>query len=174
VPHAAIDANRFVEQIRRGAQLVWHSPAEAVERLRSALLLWRGPAVFKANSGVRRQAAAAVLDECHVMAQEDLIVAQLLLGRHREVLSELRGLTAQHPERERLAELLMIALYQSGRQTESLNEFHRARRLLRERFGVEPGPGLHRLQRVILQRQTGIGTLLGQPLDRAPVPAGLQ
>ncbi|HEY6798649.1 MAG TPA: AfsR/SARP family transcriptional regulator [Kineosporiaceae bacterium] len=167
VAPAAIDANRFVEQVRASMAVVWERPGDALEMLRSALRLWHGPAVFKVGSGVRRQAAAAMLDEWYLLAREDLIVVQLLLGRQREVLSDVRELRSQFPDRERFVALLMIALYLSGRQTESLDEFQRMRRWMRETFGVEPGPELYRLQQLILERQTGLLDLLARSGDRA-------
>ena len=66
-----------------------------------------------------------------------------MVGRIRRVLAE-------HPFRERLWGQLMLALYRSGRQAEALEAFGQARRLLAEELGVEPGPGLQRLQAAIL------------------------
>jgi SARP family transcriptional regulator, regulator of embCAB operon len=166
VDPGAVDVNRFVKRVRQGTSTVWDRPEDAVDLFRSALRLWRGSAVFKGGSGVRRQAAAAMLDEWYLVAREDLIVAQLLLGQHREALSDIRELRSRFAERERFVELLMIALYLSGRQTESLDEFHRMRRWLRDTFGVEPGPELYRLQQLVLERQTGLVELLGRSRDR--------
>ena len=62
------------------------------------------------------------------------------MGRHAEAVSELTALTAAHPLRERLRELLMLALYRSGRQAEALAVFADTRRLLADELGVDPGP----------------------------------
>ena len=132
LPEEAVDANCFVDLAKRGMALLPDVPDKAVEVLSDALKLWRGPALFDAGDGMHRQAAAARLEEWRLTAQEDLIAAQLAAGHHREVLSELKALVARHPQRERVSELLMVSLYMSGRQTEALQEFHHARKWLRD------------------------------------------
>ncbi|MEO3872016.1 AfsR/SARP family transcriptional regulator [Nonomuraea sp. B12E4] len=158
-PHD-VDANRFAEQADRGAGLVDRRPDLAVQELRAALALWRGPALFDTEMGLRCRAAAVSLSERRAAAQEDLIAAQINCGRERLVVPELRRLVAQHPERERLSEQLMLALYRSGRQTEALEVFHTARRWLSNELGVEAGHALHSMYRAILNQDP----VLAQPI----------
>ena len=77
-------------------------------------------------------------------------------GCHAEAVSELTALTAAHPLRERLRELLMLALYRSGRQAEALAVYADTRRLLADELGVDPRPGLRELQQRILQADPGL------------------
>src|SRR6476620_334170 len=88
-------------------------------------------------------------------------------GFHAESISELTALTAEHPLRERLRELLMLALYRSGRQAEALAVYADTRRLLADELGVDPRPELARLQHRILQADED----LARPPADAPVSA---
>ena len=90
------------------------------------------------------------LAEMRLDALEARIDADLHLGRHREVIAELQALTAAEPLRERLHELLMLALYRSGQQAAALAAYRQARRHLVEEIGIEPGPGLRELNQQIL------------------------
>ncbi len=76
--------------------------------------------------------------------------AALDVGLHAEVVGELNSLTAEHPLRERLRELLMLALYRCGRQAEALGVYTDTRKLLIEELGVEPGAGLSSMHTRIL------------------------
>ena len=70
--------------------------------------------------------------------------------RHAELITELQRLVAEHPLRERLHALLMIALYRCGRQAEAIAVYQQARRLLVGELGCEPGPELRRVHQQIL------------------------
>jgi DNA-binding SARP family transcriptional activator len=129
--------------------------AEAAAALRSALGLWRGPALAGLESAVLQQAAAG-LEERRRAAAEDLIGLDLAQGRHEELLGELRAMVTEHPLRERLHGLLMLALYRSGRQAEALEAFRAAREVLVEELGIDPGPELQDLHRAILNRDPSL------------------
>ncbi|MEU6967985.1 BTAD domain-containing putative transcriptional regulator [Kitasatospora aureofaciens] len=90
------------------------------------------------------------LAERQVAASEELCAAALDIGLHAEIVVELNNLTAEHPLRERLRELLMLALYRCGRQAEALGVYTDTRKLLIEELGVEPGTGLSRMHNRIL------------------------
>lgn len=124
---------------------------EAVETLRSALALWRGPALASVQSDLVQRAATA-LDEKRLSAIEEYMRLRLELGRHEELTAELLALTAEHPLRERLHGFLMMALYRSGRQAEALDVYQRIRATLVEQIGVEPGRELQDLHQAILAR----------------------
>ena len=85
-----------------------------------------------------------------MLATEDLVQADLALGTHAPAIATLEGLVGRFPLRERLWGLLMVALYRDGRQGEALRAFARARAVLTEELGVEPGPELARLESDIL------------------------
>jgi SARP family transcriptional regulator, regulator of embCAB operon len=156
LPHHAIDANRFQDLAASGARAVAHQPQLAVEILERALRLWRGPALFDAGQGARCRAAAIWLDESHVIAREDLMSARLALGDERAVASELEHLVAQYPLRERLYDLLMLALYRAGRQADALDAFHRLRRRLGDDLGLQPDVRLQRRYRAILSHDPAL------------------
>ena len=98
------------------------------------------------------QVEIARLNELRCGATEDRIEADLALGHHAAVVSELEALIAVHPLRERLHQQLMIALYRCGRQAEALAVYWSARRALVEELGIEPGQGLQRVERAILEQ----------------------
>lgn len=87
------------------------------------------------------------------MAYEHLFDAELDLGRHREVITELQQLHAQYPLRERFCEQLITALYRSGRQAEALDAYHRTRQRLSHHLGLEPGDALRARFQDILRRE---------------------
>ncbi|MEV0007430.1 BTAD domain-containing putative transcriptional regulator [Streptomyces sp. NPDC047973] len=91
------------------------------------------------------------LEEWRLQLLETRLDLDLEAGAHAEAVSELTALTAAHPLRERLRELLMVALYRSGRQAEALAVYADTRRLLAEELGVDPRPELAQLQQRILR-----------------------
>jgi DNA-binding SARP family transcriptional activator len=123
-------------------------PAVAAGRLKEALDLWRGPAPAELVG----RAAAARLEELRLVALERRVEAELELGRHAEAVAELEALVAEHPFRERLRALLMLALYRSGRQADALAAYRDARQALVAELGIEPGPGLHALEQAMLRQ----------------------
>jgi predicted ATPase/DNA-binding SARP family transcriptional activator len=138
---------------------------------REALALWRGEPLSDladepfAASEIRR------LEDLRLRATEMAIDADLAAGRHAELTGELDRLVAEHPLRERLHGQLMIALYRSGRQAEALEEYQRARELLVDQLGIEPGAELRELHQAILQQAADLPGSR-QPVSRLPEPAG--
>jgi predicted ATPase/DNA-binding SARP family transcriptional activator len=119
--------------------------------LGEALALWRGPALAGlASKALRREAER--LEEERLETLEDRLEAELARGRHQEVVAELQSLVAEHPFRERLRAQLMQAFYRSGRQTDALDAYQEARRVLHDELGLEPGPSLRELQQAILRQ----------------------
>jgi tetratricopeptide (TPR) repeat protein len=88
---------------------------------------------------------------------EERIACDLGLGRHAEVAGELAGLVAQFPWQERLAALLMTALYRCGRRGEALAVFDQTRRTLAEELGLDPGPELTQIQAKVLADDPSLG-----------------
>ncbi len=134
-------------------------------RLAEALDLWDGE-VLASVPGPYAETQRARLEEWRLTLLETRLDIDLEVGAHAEAVSELTALTAAHPLRERLRELLMLALYRSGRQAEALAVYADTRRLLADELGVDPTPELSRLQQRILQGDTE----LARPVEEA-VPA---
>ncbi|MEU8686980.1 BTAD domain-containing putative transcriptional regulator [Streptomyces sp. NPDC048665] len=107
------------------------------------------------------------LEEWRLGLLESRLDMDLEQGCHAEAVSELTALTAAHPLRERLRELLMLALYRSGRQAEALAVYADTRRLLSEELGVDPRAGLSELQQRILQADPA----LAEPSSPSAEPA---
>nr|WP_172388048.1 BTAD domain-containing putative transcriptional regulator [Streptomyces sp. MNP-20] len=114
-----------------------------------ALSLWDGEPLANVP-GPYADAQRTRLEEWRLQLVEARLDMDLEQGCHAESVSELTALTAAHPLRERLRELLMLALYRSGRQAEALAVYADTRRLLADELGVDPRPGLQELQQRIL------------------------
>ncbi|MGW2442755.1 BTAD domain-containing putative transcriptional regulator [Streptomyces sp. NPDC001494] len=138
----------------------------AREALGRALALWDGEPLAGVP-GPYAEAQRVRLEEWRLQLLESRLDMDLEQGCHAEAVSELTALTAAHPLRERLRELLMLALYRSGRQAEALAVYADTRRLLDEELGVEPRPGLRELQQRILQADPA----LAEPSAPAAEPA---
>ena len=146
-----IDARRFEALAERGrAAVAAGDPAGGAAHLREALGQWRGAALADAADEPFARGEAARLEDLRLGALEDRIAADLQLGRHVECAGELERLVAEHPLRERLHGQLMLALYRSGRQADALAAYRRARRVLVDELGLEPGPELQAVERSIL------------------------
>ncbi|MFD7955046.1 BTAD domain-containing putative transcriptional regulator [Streptomyces ardesiacus] len=122
----------------------------ARDLLRRALALWDGEALAGVP-GPYADTQRARLGEWRLQLLETRLDMDLEQGCHAESVSELTALTAAHPLRERLRELLMLALYRSGRQAEALAVYADTRRLLADELGVDPRPGLQELQQRVLR-----------------------
>ena len=94
-----------------------------------------------------RRPSAARLEELRLSALEGRLEADLLLGRHGDLVGELEALIARYPLREGLRRQHMLALYRSGRQAEALAAYQEARRALADELGIEPSPALRELER---------------------------
>jgi predicted ATPase/DNA-binding SARP family transcriptional activator len=146
-----LDLERFERAAADGREaLAAGRPEHAAERLRAALALWRGPPLADLVSMPFAAAEIARLEEQRLLALEARVEADLALGRHAELVGELRTLAAEHPWRERLHAQLMLALYRTGRQADALDAYASARAALVEQLGIEPGPELRDLQAAVL------------------------
>ncbi|MEE1739685.1 SAV_2336 N-terminal domain-related protein, partial [Streptomyces sp. BE147] len=109
--------------------------------INKVLGLWDGEALASVP-GPYAENQRTRLEEWRLQLTETRLDLDLESGLHAEAVSELTALTATHPLRERLRELLMVALYRSGRQAEALAVYADTRRLLAEELGVDPRPEL--------------------------------
>ena len=146
------------------------SDAAAARRLLDdALALWRGPALADAAFEGFAQGEIARLEELRLAAVEERLDVRLAAGEAALVVGELEQLAGEHPSRERLLGLLMLALYRCGRQTDALEVYTRARRRLDEELGLEPSAELQQLQGAILRQDAS----LAAPGAGEPPPSGV-
>jgi predicted ATPase/DNA-binding SARP family transcriptional activator len=165
-----LDSERFEHLAEEGAAaLASRAYAKASERLLEALGLWRGPALVDVRSEPFAQAEIMRLEELRLGAIEDRLEAELGLGRDNELVAELEALVSEHPVRERMRGLLMLALYRAGRQADALETYREGRRLLVDDLGLEPGPELRELEQAIL-RQDETLSRRGLPESNVPAP----
>ena len=150
VDSSSLDSLEFEELITKGRAELANDPQEAATTLGQGLRLWRGaPFTGLDDSGVLL-AERTRLEELKLLALEDRVGAELVLGRHREIAAELDSLSHQYPYREGLRAQHMLALYRSGRQAEALRAFQRTRAVLVDELGIEPSPMLRQLEEQIL------------------------
>ncbi|MCT9003317.1 AfsR/SARP family transcriptional regulator [Streptomyces rhizosphaerihabitans] len=142
--------------------------SHARDLLRDALALWDGEPLASIP-GPYAETQRARLEEWRLQLLESRLDMDLEQGYHAEAVSELTALTAAHPLRERLRELLMLALYRSGRQAEALAVYADTRRLLADELGVDPRQGLKELQQRILQADPGLAEPSAPKAEPAPV-----
>ncbi|MGC4814771.1 BTAD domain-containing putative transcriptional regulator [Micromonospora sp. DT228] len=151
VPAAAVDIDQFRRHVELARSAASAGDIEAEDQeLRAGLTLWRGVPLSDVESESLSRDELPVLIEERLEAQVARFDVDLRLGRHAELIAELRGLVAEHPLREGLWHQLMLALYRSHRQAEALSVFRQVRTLLRDELGVDPSAELVELhQRMI-------------------------
>ncbi|MGW3076426.1 AfsR/SARP family transcriptional regulator [Kitasatospora sp. NPDC001132] len=150
VDAGALDTHRLEELVGEAKALrAAGEHARAAAALRSALALWQGEPMA-ALPGPYAERQRGEWAERRVTVLESCLAAEVEAGPSGEVVAELTAVTAEHPLRERFCELLMLALYRTGRQAEALGAYRATDRRLREQLGVSAGPGLRELQRRIL------------------------
>ncbi|MFD6189387.1 BTAD domain-containing putative transcriptional regulator [Streptomyces sp. NPDC060275] len=181
LPRDAVDlwvARDLAEEAERARAA--GDPCQARDALDRALALWDGEPLAGVP-GPYAEVQRARLEEWRLQLLESRLDMDLEQGRHAEVVAELIALTVAHPLRERLRELLMLALYRSGRQAEALAVYADTRRLLQNELGVDPHPGLSDLQQRILQADPALaepsapvaGSAAAAPVVPAQLPAGI-
>ncbi|WP_326671534.1 AfsR/SARP family transcriptional regulator [Streptomyces sp. NBC_01257] len=152
-----LDLAVFESLRTRGRAAYERRDYEAASRLLGeSLALWSGPALSGIPHGPSLETNAIRLNELRTEVLEQRIAADLLLGHHQELIGELMALVHEFPMRETLHAHLMVALYRSGRESDALQTYHRARRTLIDELGVEPGPTLTRLLDRVLAADPGL------------------
>lgn len=144
---ATSDTDRFEELVEDARSFTGRA---AVDRLAEGLELWRGRAFGDLAELIGVRGEALRLEELRLIATEEWIEARLESGEDAELVGDLDSLLVDHPLRERFWRQLMIALYRSGRQGESLARAKRLRRMLRDEFGLDPSPAVQDLESRIL------------------------
>ncbi|GAA4638770.1 hypothetical protein GCM10023196_097820 [Actinoallomurus vinaceus] len=151
VPDERIDLARFEHLTADGRAALERSELEkASELLQQALELWRGPALVDVTTGPHLEMYRVKLEEARIRATELRIECDMQMGRHHELIGELKKLTLTHRLNEWFHYKLMVALSRSGRRHEALEEYQKLRRLLVDELGVEPNPCIRSLQHKML------------------------
>ena len=150
---ASLDSVRFEQLLREGREAQASGNARLAVALQSrALALWRGPALVDVSYADFAVPEAARLEELRLECVEEQLAARLALGEDATVLTESARLSAEHPHRERLRGLHMVALYRAGRQVEALEVFRETRASLLSELGLEPGEDLRAVELAILRQ----------------------
>jgi LuxR family maltose regulon positive regulatory protein len=166
-----VDVVRFEQLIAKGQRLAADGELEpASAALGEALRLRRGEPLAEFTQAGFFEAERAHLDELTLVAIESRAGADLGLGRHDELTGDLEALCREHPLRERLCELLMLALYWSGRQAEALRAYTEIRDRLVGELGIDPGPVLRELQARILAQDPSLAPASPAPAQVAAPP----
>ena len=174
-----VDVVRFGQLVAEGRRLARDGEAAlASAALGEALGLRRGDPLAEFADAGFADAERTHLDELILVATEVRAEADLTLGRHGELAGEMEALCRQHPLRERLWELRILALYQAGRQAEALSAYTDVRDRLVGELGIDPGPALRELQARILAQDPSLGPAstpvrpASVPTAASPAPAG--
>ena len=172
VDPALVDAHRFRALLGQATQTT--DLAERGRLLAGALDLWRGPALENAATDRLRQRLCADLEELRLQATEESVATGLDLGRQHELLPELTKLVVEYPDRQRLVELHMLALYRAGRTSEALAAYADLRTRLADELGLDPNAALRRLHQTILRGEPAPGPRsLSPEVTPAQLPADL-
>lgn len=146
-----LDASAFERLARQGRQLLdGGRPEDASRVLHRALALWNGASLANVGQGRLLGAHAVHLEEQRLRVLELRIQADAELGRHRELVGEMRSLVLKHPLNEWFHGQLIVALSRSGRRGEALEAYQNLREVLGSQLGLDPQPDMQRLQREVL------------------------
>ena len=166
IPRDALDATRFDRLSAEGRAALRSGDAEtAANVLRDALALWRGDALVDFAGDAFVRPVISRLEESRSTAIEDRVDADLRLGRHAELVGELEARVQEYPLRERLWAQLMTALYRAGRQADALRAYQRARIVLADQLGIDPGPALQQVEQAVLAQDA----TLNPPAQPPPI-----
>ncbi|RKN27325.1 transcriptional regulator [Micromonospora musae] len=167
----AVDAGRFEAMLGQARSVGSADPGRARLLLGGALDLWRGPAYAEFAGEPWAQPEVTRLEELRFAARELLLDATLRSGAAAEAAAEAEVLTRQAPLREESWRLLALALWRAGRQGDALAALRRAREVLAEELGLDPGPALVQLELAILgQRVDLLPPATAEPGTPAPPP----
>ena len=149
-----VDASTFERLVGAGRDALGRGEAEvAAGRFGEGLALWRGRALADVAEVEPLALEGARLEELRLVAVEGRAEANIELGLASEMTGELERLVAEYPVRERLWRLLVLALYRGERQADALAAYRRARAVLAEELGIEPGEELRQLEEAVLRHE---------------------
>ncbi|MCU0270375.1 MAG: winged helix-turn-helix domain-containing protein [Acidimicrobiales bacterium] len=170
VSREQVDVLHAEDLIRAAQECRRDDPQRACELAAAALDLWRGEPLVDLADSPLRSGHAARLEELRYAARAGRIDADLALGRHREVIPELRQLVADLPLREHLWADLILALYRADRQAEALAAYQELRCTLVDELGVEPSTTVQELECRILLHDPGLALTPPPPPHNLPAP----
>lgn len=164
LPTDSTDLERFLRLVDRArCELRDGHPRAARQLLTKAVAECRGDPLTDLADLSFAGPAQQRLTELVMNAREEALEIDLALGVVGDASAELRRLTAEQPYRERLWELLALALYRHGRQVEALDAIGQARRLLRDEVGIDPNPRLTQIELAILRQESTDRFLAAHP-----------
>ncbi|MCI0386808.1 AfsR/SARP family transcriptional regulator [Streptomyces sp. CNQ085] len=174
---AHLDLLEFHERLTRGrAQLAADRPADAIAEFRAALSLWTGPMLSGLESDILAAQSTGV-NETRLSVIEECVDLELAQGRHKALISELASWIAEYPLRERMVAQYVLALHRSGARARAFAVHEQTRLLLAEQLGLNPGPELAEVHRLMLREDSntsapaaGRSTPASPPTDLAAVP----
>ncbi|MCU1615577.1 MAG: regulator, partial [Frankiales bacterium] len=171
-----VDVWRFERLVAEGSALVDTDPGTAVARLTEALGLWSGPALAEYADDAWAAPEIARLNELRAVARERLAAARLSRGDAAVLVGDLEALVAEAPLREERWRLLVLALYRAQRQADALSALRRARAMLSEELGVDPGPALRAVEKQVLAQSPALEPVVPDPpaptAPERPLPLG--
>ena len=129
----------------------------------AALAEWTGAPL----AGLEAPGLRPAVDRLHEvwLAATEADLGSRLERDPASVIGPLTELSATHPYREGLWALLMTALYRTDRQADVLAAYRRARAILVDELGVEPGPRLRELEALVLDQHEDLD---GRPASFPP------
>jgi DNA-binding SARP family transcriptional activator len=154
-----IDAKLFEHLVALAHNELATDPRRARDLLTEALDLWDGPVLEGVAGGPLCHSSVLHYEESRLSAIEDKFHTCIVAGIQGGVISELKKMAMLYPWRERLAEMLMIALYRSGRQADALREYNLVRRRLVDELGMEPSSMLQDRMQAILNHDPSLDLL---------------
>lgn len=173
-----LDLAEFTTLVTAGRADARRRPDAAMTGLGAALRLWRGlPFTGEAAGPILQARAAAAADE-RLTAAETFGELLLRAGDTATAQVLFRDLVREHPLRERLRALLMVAVYRGGDPAEALAGYREARAALADELGLDPGPELAEIHQAVLRRDErllaadpGMGDRLSVPFQTPPAVA---
>lgn len=164
VAPASVDALRFEGLIAEGrAALRGRRPERSLELISAALDLWGGRPFEGVEAAPFVESERPVLERLRGTAVIERVEGLLQLGSFDDATAAAESAVAEDPYDERAWALLMSGYYWAGRQADSLETFQRARRVLADELGLDPGPDLVALERSVLDQT------LPSPVRQRPV-----
>lgn len=177
LPRDEVDAAVMADELAAARAAVAAQRLDAAHvHFAAALSLWRSAPFAELADSALAQAEAAHQLEAYLSGTEDHHECRLALGHHVELVADLERFCTANPTRERSWGHLMLALYRAGRQADALRAYQRAREVLGQELGIDPGPELVELEAKILRQESELDGPRGaepalSPVERPPVDA---